>query len=794
MMQKSFLLGCVAAMSFACTSHNTEALDEPYQGSERSEVAWADNDKPSDLDFGQNFEYQFDALPTVGDITTPPWAGSYWPTYLDSVNHRWDGQNPESLSPSEKYELAFGKAGISDAVSFEYGVDSMTHRTRCVDNSVCNSATGEVCAKRRGKDVGYCVETWFGICHAWGPASLMEPEPINPVTFNGVEFKVQDIKALITLSYDFGLKSKSLSETCEDRNTGDASGIQYDQYGRPTEDFAACADTNAGTFHTVITNMIGIQKVGLVEDRTYDYEVWNQPLRAFRIWKKYPKVIDAAKANSLLGAEGAKYLFNQDAVGFRHVKLSLDWVAEAEQGEDGNLSAHIDNYTNTDVYEYIVELDVDGKIIGGEWIRNSRTDHPDFLWAAIEKENTEVAVPRVPVVDETVTIVAGEFEQVGTSYSVEPGQKIKIAMTGDGDADLYVRFRYRPTKNRFDCRPFRADSNEECEMVVPPGQTKLYIKVDGGAAGATVTIKGTKKIPGTGIEWVDVKELLNLSVAPPDEESGFNWGSRCDGGTGSFEQAIEQDAVVDVGEIPAEKHQVRIELQSPSDVDIQLVDQETGFKIIAYPDGLLGGDDGNAQACATWNDVQYCYSGWDGDQTPSGKGNEWITVTGDTNRPLTMKAFGYAAGNALVRYSWAKKPDCVDQGSGSFTQSIERNATVDVGVIPSGKTNLKIELSSDKDVDIQLFDDNVPIVMWDNDETALLFGEGRGTTTYKNMVITYSGYNGDGTNYGNEFITVKGEVTTPLTMKAFGYAAGEAQVDYAWGLSDGELDAAGGAQ
>ena len=86
------------------------------------------------------------------------------------------------------------------------------------------------------------------------------------------------------------------------------------------------------------------------------------------VWKKYPKVIDAAKANSLLGAEGAKYVFNQDAVGFRHVKLSLDWVAESEQNEDGNLSSHIDNYTNTDVYEYIVELDADGKVIGGEWI------------------------------------------------------------------------------------------------------------------------------------------------------------------------------------------------------------------------------------------------------------------------------------------------------------------------------------------------------------------------------------------------------------------------------------------
>ena len=778
----------------ACKDSAPSELISTSQDTGRSGVNWSEGDNPNHLDFGQNFEYVFDSLPTIGQVTTPPWAGSYWPTHLDSVNHRWDAEHPDNLSPSEKYELAFGKSGITDAVSAEYGIDSMTHRTRCIDNSVCNSSTGEVCAKRRGRDAGYCVETWFGICHAWGPASLMEPEPVNPVIYNGVEFKVNDIKALITLSYDVGLKSKSLSETCEDRNTGDSTGIQYDEYGRPTEAFSACADTNAGTFHTVVANMIGIQKIGLVEDRTYDYEVWNQPLRAFKVWKKFPKVIDAAKANALLGAEGAKYIFNQDAVGFRHVKLSLDWVAEAEQSEDGNLSANIDNYTHTDVYEYIVELDADGKVIGGEWIRDSRTNHPDFLWAAVEKENTEVAIPKVSMLDESVTVAAGEFEQVGTSYSVEPGQKVKITMTGDRDADLYVRFKYRPTKSRFDCRPFRADSNEECEMVVPAGQTKLYIKVDGGAAGATVQVQGVKQIPGSGIEWEDIKRLLELSVAPPAEEGGFNWGSRCDGGSGSFEQAIEQDALVEVGAIPAEKHQVRIELSSQSDVDIQLIDQETTFKIIAYPDGLLGGEDGNAQACATWNEVEYCYSGWDGDQTASGKGNEWITITGDTNRPLTMKAFGYAAGNALVRYSWAKKPDCIDQGNGSFTQSIEKNATVDVGVIPAGKKNLKIELTSEKDVDIQLYDDAVPIVMWDNDETALLFGEGLGTTTYKGMTITYSGYNGDGTNFGHEFITVKGEVATPLTMKAFGYAAGEAQVNYAWGLSDEEVQAVGGQQ
>ena len=51
----------------------------------------------------------------------------------------------------------------------------------------------------------------------------------------------------------------------------------------------------------------------------------------------------------------------------------------------------------------------------------------------------------VPLLDESASITAGEFEQIGTSFNVEPGQELN-AMTGDRDADLYVRFKYRPTK------------------------------------------------------------------------------------------------------------------------------------------------------------------------------------------------------------------------------------------------------------------------------------------------------------------------------------------------------------
>ena len=133
--------------------------------------------------------------------------------------------------------------------------------------------------------------------------------------------------------------------------------------------------------------------------------------------RKYPKTIDAAKANALMGAAGDKYLFNPDAVGFRHVKLSLNWITESHQETDGNLSSVIDDYTKTDIYEYIVELDGDGKIIEGEWIRGSKEAHPDFLWAAKEKLNTEVAIPLASLLDVEEAVAIDEFKSIRTSYT-----------------------------------------------------------------------------------------------------------------------------------------------------------------------------------------------------------------------------------------------------------------------------------------------------------------------------------------------------------------------------------------
>ena len=631
--------------------------------------AWGTDDAPSLL--GDDFEYAFASLPTSGEAETAPWAGNYWPTYRDNLNYRWEGD--DSLSPAGKYAAAYDREGLEDRISDEYGIQSISTATSCSADTDCLKDNGEVCAKRFGEDEGRCIETWFGICHAWAPAAIMEPEPISPVTHNGVEFKVNDIKALVSLQYTAGLEVKFMSLRCNDKGTGE-DAMELDEYGNPTDD--SCADTNAGSFHVAVTNLLGIQKVSFVEDRTFDYEVWNQPVRSYEV--THSAAVTASRANALAGVTdgSSDYQFNDDATSFRHIKLALRYITESDQEIDGNLSSTIDTYTRTDRYEYVLELDSDGLIIGGEWVGDSKTNHPDFLWLPTVKSDTELA---------------------------------------------------------------SKDSQS-----------------------------------GTGIQWSEVQDLLSLSIGEEKDTGGFDWGSACEDGSGSFSQDIAKDATVSVGTIPVDKDSVRIELRADSDVDIQLIDEQTGTELIAWPGGMLSG---SSESCTTYEEVEYCYSGYNGDG--SNLGHEWIEINNATNRPVEMRAYGYASGTAAVSYSFSALPDCVDSGSGSFSQSIIKDDVVEVGIIPAGKADISISLKSDADVDVQLFDGSTALVQWPDGE---LNGPSEQTLSHNGLTIVYSGYNGDGTNYGHETITISGTLTSDLTMKAYGYAAGDAEVSYAWGV------------
>ena len=140
-----------------------------------------------------------------------------------------------------------------------------------------------------------------------------------------------------------------------------------------------------------------------------------------------------------------------------------------------------------------------------------------------------------------------------------------------------------------------------------------------------------------------------LVFALADAEGAFDWGGDGDGGDGTFTTQTEQRAAIVVGEIPAGLSGVEISLESTNDVDLRLYDKETNATIIGWPDGILSLP---SMQTADYQGVSIVYSGYNGDQTATGKGKEYIRILDTTNRPLIMKVYGYTAGSAVVNYSW----------------------------------------------------------------------------------------------------------------------------------------------
>ena len=585
-------------------------FDKPDGSTKTEAEEWMSSDAPSL--FGANLKYTLAELPRTGGPQVAPWAASYWPTYEDSINYKWDGASSES-APA-KYGRAFGVSGVEDAVSSFRGIDSNSSRKTCKLTSECKSDLGEECAIRDGKTEGKCVPTWWGVCHAWAPAAILTPEPKHAVTHNGVTFKVNDLKALVTLSHD-GVVNKFVSLRCnkDDRpGAEDGERVEYDENGRPVD--RACRDSNAGSFHVLITNYLGIQQSSFVFDQTFDDEVWNQPLRDFNVtelrevtpaeavsildvrtvggaktnlaadlaqgaWRHFdPIAVQAgqklvaqmhgtgdgdlfvrfgsqATASSydcrpyadgseetcdLTAPTGATqafvsvngytqsnvtievtvggdaptgYPFNSRADKLFYVRTDVRYITESSPTTDGNLSSQIDRYTNTNRYEYILEVDSAGKVVGGEWARGSKRSHPDFAWLPVRVGSETVASGKVRwsnvkqlldlsiadeggggggggtvrTVNENGTVAKNDIRHFGP-YRVAAGTSLSAVMTGSGDADLYVRKGGQPNLSTYDCRPYKNGSDESC-TIAGPGD--VYVAVHGYAATSTFALTVT---------------------------------------------------------------------------------------------------------------------------------------------------------------------------------------------------------------------------------------------------------------------------------------------------------------
>lgn len=308
--------------------------------------------------FRTEFDYMLDNLPAEGASARIGWAASYWPYYEDGINARWQGNH--ILSPAEKYDKAFNNWSEPDGFmdlqkwnSWTCEFDqayydaigpaaSWTNRNKGtylahngIDDDDDGVADADECAQDRSEYDG--LESWWGICHAWAPAAIMEDEPLRAVERNGVRFEVSDIKALLIQQYD-STGAYLVGGRCNDRE------IERDDTGRVTS--TECRDLNAGSWHVIVTNLLGKHSRPFVIERTAGYQVWNQPLVGYEITEQ--REISLAEAHELLRVE-TEAVNDEGGTG--------EFVFDVEEGS--LLASAILDFVNNASFD---ELDIDARL------------------------------------------------------------------------------------------------------------------------------------------------------------------------------------------------------------------------------------------------------------------------------------------------------------------------------------------------------------------------------------------------------------------------------------------------
>jgi hypothetical protein len=521
-------IASIAGLSilFACQPTETSAVKD----------AWNSANNPTIMMAVKNeFETNFEKLPTSGRPDKMPWSDHYWPTYHGGLTYRWGqsktkqldkliasstdrqfagqldnnaslqklrsevlGYKPYSktqleklnstertkliatLSPAEKLDIYRG--------AFDYPtVEAERSRTGIVSTlRTIPNETGDAFVPNEEFVQDEKIPTWFGLCHAWAPATILfdEPGPLTVQSKDGFEVQMaaSDIKALLTYvldespsqqrtqsflaercNNDLGDDSKSelgalvdstkmsdlgsineqitaisnmrkfdnattlivishfytfapslesaqiefqkLYERMQNRlkvgssdrnklaaaysaslknfaNAGQADKIDRNAIKTAVAEsvnISACSDTNAGSFHLVITNLLGIQKKSFGIDVTRDSEVWNQAAASFS------SQVLATYEGKDISKGAAVGTVKEHLIETRFLYTTEEMPGWNRFGDNVNLQKH--HVATGDVYSangrqyralrYRVELNGLNQIIGGSW---ESTTRPDFIW------------------------------------------------------------------------------------------------------------------------------------------------------------------------------------------------------------------------------------------------------------------------------------------------------------------------------------------------------------------------------------------------------------------------------
>jgi len=260
------------------------------------------------------------------------WGGHWWPMSEGGTASTRYG----SPSPLAKYDQATG------AKSAEW--------------EIANART-------------YGNVSWAGHCNGLSASGIMVEEPTKPAIYKNVLFSVTDVKALLTEAWQGS--GYIIGDRC------DRSRVTYDQFGRIQE--AACRDVNPGTLHIALANYLGLFGKAIIADMDNSEQVWNYPIEAYKIIEKRFLTKDEA-TRIIQRYSSSTYAYNENAIDFVYVKNEVNYLS----------------FDSPKIYEYVLELNLAGNVIGGEWVGGSKTGHPDFIWRPTDPRsdnpNIDVAV------------------------------------------------------------------------------------------------------------------------------------------------------------------------------------------------------------------------------------------------------------------------------------------------------------------------------------------------------------------------------------------------------------------
>jgi hypothetical protein len=297
-----------------------------------------------------------------------PWSDTYWPSQQGGIAARWNmphsnafkykllnesqvrALTPEQmaqLSPAEKYDIFMGR--------FDYPTVTMV----------------------RGKTSPHAA-SWEGICNGWSPAAINHAEPAA-VTLTSdagipVPFASDDVKALMDEYYANNAQATQfLGLRCSKGSVGGGIGGIVSAIRGAFQGSDACEDVNAGALHVILTNELGIRHQGFVADVDRSAQVWNQPVYSF--------------SSKVVGQRGPSHDAAPGTVKEILIHSTMTYADEIDPNWNPVVGTPKFNKA-TKVYDYSLEIDAAGQIIGGQYYLKSNQDRPDFLWNAAKLQFT----------------------------------------------------------------------------------------------------------------------------------------------------------------------------------------------------------------------------------------------------------------------------------------------------------------------------------------------------------------------------------------------------------------------